>query len=111
MTVHKALCCKNVSFAAFVLIKARAEAMQRASDLTASGLFFVHGLKKEDLQEKLKCILAKRQHRKRNFETFLDIVIDSYPKGHVVGATVDCNEDILALNNEKVSGNLSVLIV
>ena len=80
--------------------------MQEASDATASGLFFVHGLKKEDLQEKLKEILKKNQHRKRNFETFIDIVIDSYPKGHVVGATVDCEDDILSLTEDKVSKKL-----
>ena len=80
--------------------------MQRASDVTASGLFFVHGLKKEDLQEKLKEILKKDQNRKRNFEAFIDIVIDSYPKGHVVGATVDCDADILSLNKDKVSKKL-----
>jgi len=87
---------------AFFLTKARAEAMQRACDITASGLFFVHGLKKEDLQERLTEIVNEKGNRKKNFETVLDIVIDSYPKGHVVGATVDCNDAILALNSEQV---------
>ena len=77
--------------------------MQQASDFTASGLFFVHGLTKEDLQQKLNDILAERKNRKKNFETYIDIVIDSYPKGFVVGATVDCDKDILALVTDKVS--------
>ena len=76
--------------------------MQRASDLTASGLFFVHGLKREDLENKLAEIRTEKQGRKRNFDTFIDIAIDSYPKGHVVGATVDCERALLDLSTEKV---------
>lgn len=76
--------------------------MQKASDLSASGLYFVHGLSRDDLQQKLKDILADKQGRKRNFQTYIDIAIDSYPKGHVVGATVDCENALLALATDKV---------
>ena len=76
--------------------------MQRASELTASVLFFVHGLTKDDLQQKCDIIFEKKKGQKRKFNTFIGIAIDSYPKGHVVGATVDCAKDILELSTEKV---------
>ena len=76
--------------------------MQRACDLSASGLYFVHGIQLEDLREKCKEILEKRKAEKPNFDTFIDVVIDSYPKGGVIGATVDCEKDLLALAANKV---------
>ncbi|XP_065064510.1 malonyl-CoA-acyl carrier protein transacylase, mitochondrial-like [Rhopilema esculentum] len=87
---------------AFSITKARAEAMQRASELTASVLFFVHGLSKDDLQQKCDMIFEKNKGQKPKFNTFIGIAIDSYPKGHVVGATVDCAKDILELSTDKI---------
>ena len=76
--------------------------MQRACELSASGLYFVHGIPLEDLREKCQDILKKRKAEKPNFDTFIDVVIDSYPKGGVIGATVDCEKDLLALASNKV---------
>lgn len=92
-------------FLAFTIVRARAEAMQKACDLSASGLYFVHGIPIEDLREKCKAILKQRKAVKPKFDTFIDVVIDSYPKGGVVGATVDCEKDLLALATNKVCQN------
>ena len=95
---------------AFTVVKARAEAMQKACDLSASGLYFVHGIPLDELREKCKEILKQRKKVKPKFDTFIDVVIDSYPKGGVIGATVDCEKDLLALATNKVRHDLYMFV-
>ncbi len=84
-------------------MKSRAEAMQKASDLSASALYFIAGIPQEELSIKCTEIMDKIKTQRQNPKTFAGIAIDSYHKGCVVGATIDCEKDILGLASDMVS--------
>eukprot|EP00794_Sanderia_malayensis_P018919 gene18919-20823_t len=85
------------------IFRARAEAMQRASDLTASALYFVNGIPRDELNLICEEIMNERKNKKPNSYSFAGIAIDAYPKGCVVGATIDCEKQILGLATDKVT--------
>lgn len=87
---------------AFIIVKSRAEAMQKASDISAAGLYFIHGIYIDELTKICHDIAEAKRAEKPSFASYAGIAIDSYPRGCVVGATIDCEKDILALAAKRI---------